>query len=220
MQESSLHATLKTHYSLPDGDQEVYVDGYLIDVVRDDVLVEIQTANFGALKQKLQGLLKNHNVLLVHPIPEEKWIIKLPADGPKPFYRRKSPKKGRTEDIFNELVYIGPLISDPNLAIEVVFTREEEIRRDDGKGSWRRRGVSVVDHRLLGLMGRKMLCYPEDYIGLLPQNLPDQFTNQQLAKELKIKTRLARKMTYTLRSMGVLNIFGKNRNEFLFEICL
>jgi ribosomal protein S25 len=65
-----------------------------------------------------------------------------------------------------------------------------------------------------------MLCYPEDYIGLLPQNLPDQFTNQQLAKELKIKTRLARKMTYTLRSMGVLNIFGKNRNEFLFEICL
>ena len=51
--EGSLHASLKEYYARPGDMVEASVDGYVIDVVQEDRLVEIQTANFGALKGKL-----------------------------------------------------------------------------------------------------------------------------------------------------------------------
>ena len=44
--ESSLHASLKELYSQPGDIIEGRVDGFHIDVVKKDRLVEIQTANF------------------------------------------------------------------------------------------------------------------------------------------------------------------------------
>jgi hypothetical protein len=51
--EKSLHAKLKWLFA-NDGDLfEQAVDGYVIDVVKADRLVEIQTGNFGGMKKKL-----------------------------------------------------------------------------------------------------------------------------------------------------------------------
>jgi hypothetical protein len=69
-----------------------------------------------------------------------------------PPVRRKSPRRGKLEDLFLELVRIPHLINHPNLTLEVLLIREEEIRHADGKGSWRRRGVSIIDHRLLEII--------------------------------------------------------------------
>ena len=218
MQESSLHAALKNWYAKTDGKKEVPVNGYMIDVVIGNILIEIQTGNFSALKEKLRVLLASNLVLLVHPIALGKRIIKLPKSGKQPISRRKSPKKGRIEDVFLELIHIGYLVPHPNLQVEVVFTREEEIRRDDGKGSWRRRGVSIKDRRLVEVLGTQPLRYPEDYISLIPPDLERPFTNRSLANALKIRLALARKMTYCLRSMDVLTISGKRGNAHLYQV--
>ncbi|HHX43666.1 MAG TPA: hypothetical protein GX714_06730, partial [Chloroflexi bacterium] len=79
--ETSLHAALKAWYA-EEGDQiEAVVDGYVIDVVRGDLLIEIQTRGFAALTAKLTELLQSHSVRLVHPIARERWIVRLAADG-------------------------------------------------------------------------------------------------------------------------------------------
>ena len=51
--EESLHAALKKWYAQPGDAIEVPLEGFHIDLVRGDLLVEIQTRNFFAIKRKL-----------------------------------------------------------------------------------------------------------------------------------------------------------------------
>ena len=73
--EKSLHAALKQVYALPGDQLEVNVDGYIIDLVRGDLLIEIQTGSFSPLKNKLARLVDTHPLRLVYPVPLEKWIL-------------------------------------------------------------------------------------------------------------------------------------------------
>ena len=76
LNEKSLHVALKTWYLQPGDRTEVSVDRFIIDIVRDDLLVEIQTQNFSAIKSKLIELTTHYPIRLVHPIAQEKWIVK------------------------------------------------------------------------------------------------------------------------------------------------
>ncbi len=100
--EKSLHAALKEHYAQAGDLLEAPVAGYVIDIVRGDLLIEIQTGNFSALKRKLARLLESHQVHLVYPVPAARWIVRVRVDGEIARARRKSPKRGRVEDVFSE----------------------------------------------------------------------------------------------------------------------
>ena len=60
MNEYSLHTAIKNWYSLPGDKFEVRIDDFIVDIVRDALLIEIQTRNFSAIKKKLKKLLENH----------------------------------------------------------------------------------------------------------------------------------------------------------------
>lgn len=218
VRESSLHADLKKWYACPQDRVEVYVDGYIIDIEQNGTLVEIQTGNFTQLKGKLKVLLQNHPVRIVYPIPREKWIVRETRDGLMVIGRRKSPKRGRVEDIFSELVRIPRFVKQSGFSLEVLFTQEEELWRDDGLGSWRRGGWSISDRRLINVVGRQLFQSTVDYRSLLPPTLPKRFTNRDLADILNLRLSLARKMTYCLRHIGVLKVIGKRGNAYLYSI--
>jgi hypothetical protein len=213
--EKSLHAELKQWLCQADDQTEVPFNGYFIDIVRGERLIEIQTANLYALKPKLRKLLNEHPITLVHPIAQERWIARQTADG-QPISRRKSPKRGRVIDAFSELVRMGQLLLHPNLSLTIVLIQEEEIWRDDGRGSWRRRGWSLYDRRLLSVVEEHTLDTAADYLALLPTGLPQPFTNRELAAALPCHRPLAQKMTYTLQQMGVLVPNGKNGRALQF----
>ena len=78
--ESSLHASLIAWYARPGDLFEVPIDGYLIDILRGELLIEVQTRHFTALKSKLIQLLPDHHIRLVYPLPIDKWIVRWPAD--------------------------------------------------------------------------------------------------------------------------------------------
>lgn len=217
MQETSLHFSLKEWYTQAGDRQEVPVDGFLVDVVSGGLLIEIQTRSFSKIKPKLTSLLERHPIRLVHPIAKEKWIVRMPAEGEQPIDRRKSPKRGRLEDLFIELVRIPHLINHPNLSLEVLLTREEEVRRDDGRGSWRRKGWSIADRRLIEVLERFTLAAPNDFHVFLPSSLPQPFTSKDLALALKIPAYLARKISYCLRVMEVIDIDGKQSRAWLYS---
>ena len=214
--EKSLHAGIKEWYGRSTDQFEVKVDGFVIDIVRGEQLVEIQTRHFGAMKRKLARLLKAHPVLLLHPIAQEKWIVRQTAVG-EPISRRKSPKKGQVLDLFSELMRIPHLLPHPNLVVGAVLTRQEEVWRDDGQGSWRRKGWSLHDHHLLEVVGLHTFATPADLLTLLPPDLPQLFTNKQLAKLAKIRPNLAQRITYTLARCDVVELVGKDGRSNLYQ---
>src|SRR5215204_5057459 len=172
LNEKPLHASLKQWYARPGDRIEVPVDGFVIDIIRDDLLIEIQTRNFASLKSKLTKLTRSHPVRLVYPILQEKWIVRLPTAGGGAAIRRKSPKKGRLEDLFWELVSIPQLLSNPNFSLEVLMIREEEMRRYDGKRKkWRRRGWVTEGRRLVDVLDRRLFTKSADWLAFVPNGL-------------------------------------------------
>ncbi len=214
--EKSLHSSIKQWYAVPGDRLEVKVDKYIIDLVREDSLIEIQTKNFSAIRNKLRDLIQYNKVMLVHPIAVEKYIVTMEHTN-EVISRRKSPKKGKLTDLFDELVRIPDLIAEENFILEILMTKEEEIRRKDGKGSWRRKGISIVDRKLLEVTEKIIFKEEKDFLRFLPEELPENFTNKILAKTLKITVYKARKITYCFRKMKIIKEVGKHRNELIFE---
>ncbi len=217
MQEKSLHAALKRWYARRGDRLEVRVDGFDIDILRGDLLIEIQTRNFSALKRKLTALTEHHPVRLVYPIAQEKWIVRIAADGRTQLSRRKSPKRGRLAHLFEELVRIPRLMMSPNFSLEVLLIQTEEIRCDDGQGSWRRQRWSIHDRTLIDVVDRTVLQSPSDFRAFLPSTLTEPFTTADLSKALSLSRRLAQKMAYCLREMGVIKIAGKRGRALLYS---
>lgn len=215
--EKSLHSALKDWYAQSGDQLEAEIDGFHVDIVRGNFLIEIQTTNFSCLRRKLRSLIKKHRLRLVYPIAQEKWIVRLESDGETRISRRKSPKKGSIIHLFEELVSIPNLIKDRNFSLEVLLVQEEEIRCDDGQGSWRRKGLSIVDHRLIGVVGRHIFERPSDFLGVIPGDLSDPFSTKQLADAIDQPRWLAQKMAYCLRNMGAIDIVGKDRNSLLYS---
>lgn len=215
--ETSLHADLKRWIGRSGDKFEVMVDGYFIDIVRGSQLIEVQTGNFGSMKRKLTQLLEDHPVLLLHPVAAEKWIVRETAVG-EPISRRKSPKHGQILDIFRELIRLPHLLPHPNLRVGVLLVQQEDVLRDDGQGSWRRRHWSMHDRRLLAVQSQHIFAEIEDWLTLLPPQLERPFSNKQLAHALGINNNLAQRMTYTLRHCGGLSVVDKDGNALLYDI--
>jgi hypothetical protein len=216
MKESSLHSEIKKAYSLPGDQFEVKLDNYIVDILRENLVIEVQTKNFSALKEKLQVLTENHQVRLVYPLPEKKWITNVTKDQVV-LNKRKSPRKGKLTDLFQELVMIPHIIKNENFSLEVLFIEEEEVRCDDGNGSWRRKGVSIKERKLLKVNDRILFLNKSDYLKILPNNLTGVFTNRELAKLGKFSLRAARQITYCLRKSGVIRLVEKKRRELIFQ---
>lgn len=215
LRERSLHAGLKSWYALPRDGIEVPVDGYVVDLVRRGTLIEIQTGNFAKLDRKLTRLASAHRVRLVFPIARRKWIVTTDRTGAA-LRRRLSPKRGAYPDLFAEMMRIPHLMSSPNFTLEALLVEVEELRCADGRGSWRRRGVSVIDTRLLEVRSRRRFRTPGDLARLLPPRLTEPFTNRCLAGAAGMSPAAAGEMTYTLRRMGALAVVGRRSRAYLF----
>ena len=217
LNEKPLHAALKEWYAQPNDRLEVCVDGYVIDLARGDLLVEIQTRNFAAMKRKLSRLTVDHPVRLVYPIAREKWIVKLAEGGHGQVSRRKSPKRGAMEHVFGELVSFPELLLNPNFSIELLLIQEEEIRRYDAARGWRRRGWVTHERHLLQVMERRLFRGPADIGALIPTGLAEPFTTADLALAMARPRRLAQKMVYCLRLIGCIARTGQDRNSALYS---
>jgi hypothetical protein len=217
LRETSLHASLKEWLAQPGDEFEIKVDRYVVDILRQGHVIEIQTGNFGQIRTKVVALLPICPVTLVYPLPLTRWIVREDAHGHR-LARRKSPRRGRIEDLFLDLVNLKGMPWPSNFELQVLLTREERVLRRGEGGSWRRHGWVVVDRRLVSVEGQRTFHSPAELLELLPHTLPAEFTNRELADALECPVRLAQKMTYTLQHLGQLTQVGKRGRAYVFTV--
>jgi hypothetical protein len=203
LNEGALHAQLKEWYRLPDDRLEERVGGYVIDLVRGDTLVEFQTGGFAPLRRKLVALTAEHRVRLVAPVPVTRRIVRLDDDG-EILSERRSPKRGRVEDVFARLVSFPALLCDPRFELEVLLTHQDEHRVFRAGRAYRRKGWVVAGRSLARVDESVLLRSPADALALLPSGLPAAFDTAELALSARVPRRLAQQIAYCLRAMGVL----------------
>lgn len=216
LSEFSLHKSLKSLYSQPGDEVEYSIEGWVVDILAQDEIIEIQTGNFGKMKRKLQKLLPKYPVRVVFPIAVEHWVVRLDSAGLL-IGKRKSPKKARVEELFAEMVNLGAWVISEKFTLEVVFVSDEVFWQDDGKGSWRRKKWSIVDRKLLAVHGSQQFQLKPDYLAMVPPTLPEQFTSSQLAVAARISTRLAGKMLYFLKQLEVVTVVGRKGKAFVYQ---
>lgn len=217
--ETSLHKQLKRLYAPDESCVEVSLGGYRIDAIRDDELVEIQHGSLAAIRQKVRRLLKQRAVRVVKPIVARKTLIKLDRRDGQEIDRRRSPKKGRLLDLFDELVYFTQVFPHERLTLEAALVEVEETRYP-GRGKRRRRSkrdFQIADQRLIAVVSTHQFSSARDLCRLLPPRLPRPFDTAQLAQRLGEPRWVAQRMAYCLREIGALQVAGKQGNALLYR---
>ena len=214
LNEGALHAQLKEWYREPGDLLEQKVGGYVIDLVRRDLLVEFQTGGFAPLRSKLPALAEEHRVRLVTPVPVTRRIVRLSEDG-EVISSRRSPRRGCLHDLFDRLVSIPALLAHENFELEVLLTHQDELRMFRAGRAYRRHGWIVVGRSLAGVDDSVRITSPADAARLLP-DLAETFDTAELAAGSSIDRRLAQRMAYCLRALGVIEPVGKRRGSVLY----
>jgi hypothetical protein len=208
MREGPLHAAVKALLAQPGDRFEVPVGRFVIDLVRaDGELVEVQTGGFGALGRKLDALLDEHRVRIVHPIAAERRIVRVDDHG-EVVSARRSPRRATAVAVFDKLVAFPSLLTHPNLTVEVLLLREDHVRRPQPVTK-RGRTRDPGERRLVQVLDRIALRTCEDVLAALPPLPLEPFTTRELAASLGCGSGLAQRTLYCLRTIGIVEQAGK-----------
>lgn len=222
--ETSLHRQLKELYAEQDGQTEVRLGGFRIDVVRgedkcEQELIEIQHGSLSAIRDKIRRLLKKHHVRVVKPLIARKQLVKRKRqDGPV-VSRRLSPKRATIFSLFDELLYFTRVFPHPDLVLEVPLVEVEEWRYP-GHGRRRRKRDSdfqIEDQKLVSIEDVHEFRTAADLFKLVPGRLPSPFHTGQLAKILGVERWIAQRVAYCLRETGATTQVGKSGNAILYK---
>jgi hypothetical protein len=216
--EGSLHRSLKILYADLEGHLEASVGDYVCDVLSSSgEIIEVQTGSFGPLKRKIQEFTNRGSVRIVYPVIVNKTIELREKDGSLVSIR-KSPRRGNEWDLFKALLYAPLLPLTKALTIELVMVDVLEKRVRDGRGSWRRKGISVVDRELTALLRAMSLSGKRDYCVFAPFPPGEEFTVRNLAEKAHIRQALAGKTLYVLTKLDVVERIRKNGNAWVYRL--
>ena len=208
MREGPLHAAIKELLAERGDRVEVPVGRFVIDLVRvDGELVEVQTGAFGPLGAKLDALLDEHRIRIVHPIAARRRIVRVDEHA-EVLSIRSSPRRGAAIDVFDKLVAFPSLLTHPNLTIELLLLSEDHIRAAQ-PATVRGRRRDPGERRLRDVLGRLELHGAGDVLRLLPPLPREPFSTRELAGLLGCRPLLAQRTAYCLRAMGIIEAAGK-----------
>ena len=158
-------------------------------------------------------------MIVVKPIVALKQLVKLDKRAGNVLERRKSPKRGKLLDVFDELVYFTRVFPHPRLVLEVALVEVEELRYP-GHGKRRRRrknDFQVEDQLLTQIIETHRFRTLADLRKLLPSGLPGKFHTGHLADRLQVERYVAQRMAYCMRETGAIHAVGKKGNALLYS---
>ncbi len=203
--EKLLHAAVKRYY---DGDlshHEVKIGRSVADLYDGEAITEIQTGPFTPLKKKIADFLAVAPLTVVHPIANIKTIIWIAPDGEFSSPVR-SPKKADIFGAFSKIVSLLDYLNHPDFKIKLLLLDIEEYRMMHEK--YGKKHSARYERIPKALVKEIVLDTPCDYAALLPDALPDEFTQSEFSKIAKVR---GRALWATLKVMTHLCIFQKEK---------
>lgn len=208
--EKTLHKVIKNYYEKDPQKQEIKVEGYICDIVKEDEIIEVQTRSLNKLVNKLDVLLKNHKVKVVYPISHIKYLSWLEDGEIKS--TRKSPKVGTIYDIAKELYKIKWFLNNPNLELTILLIDLVEYRNLDGYSKDKKRGSTRFDRVPVELFDEIVI---KDYSVFVP--FDDAFTSKDYAKKIKENISRAQTLLTILQYLKVVEVVGKEKRYNLYK---
>ena len=216
LHEGALHRAIKRWLARPGDRFEQPVDGYVIDMVRGDLLIEVHTGGCTPLRKKLTDLLQRHRVRLVIPLARTRTIERVGPDGTRLSIRR-APDEGRIEDVFERLVSIPTLVAHERFELELLVIAEREQRARMPGHARRRRAFGVKERELVDVLERELIRGVFDLAALLPCGLAETFTSLDVARASGLPRITAQQMIYCLRLAGALERVGTRARSHLYR---
>jgi hypothetical protein len=187
LNEKPIHAALKAHFC-PDISREVKIGRYFADGVNETGIIEIQSAGWGRLINKLTCFLQVSPVTVVYPFARRVHTLKTNR------LHRDYTK------LMLELYRIRPFLTHENLTICVAMLEIEKI--DKVK-------------KPLNLLDEIYLRRPEDYRQFMPGELDEIFSRQEFIKAARPTDGSI--LLSNLEFLGLVERCGKRGNNILFR---
>lgn len=218
LSEKNTHMILKNYYE-PDVDkQEIPIGNYVADIFTGQEIIEIQSAGFGKMREKLEAFLPEYPVTIVHPIPHIKKLIWIDQETGALSAPHKSPKKGNAYDAFLELYRIRDYLGDRHLTVKLLLMELEEYKILNGYGKNKKIRASKYDRIPLNILEEIVIERPEDLMQFVPLELEEPFTKKQFAKAARINDRVASLAIKLYQYYGMMEHTGKEGRSYLYEI--
>jgi hypothetical protein len=174
-------------------------------------LIEVQTGSFGAMGRKLDRLLADYRIRLVHPIPTETYLHK---PGAKP---RRSPNRGTVYSVLDELVSIPTLLDHPNLTLDVFLVTVDKFQEHDPKARRGRGGWRTTDKQLRSIDELVHFTDTEDLVALMPGGLPLAFTTADISSAGDFGRDVAQKLAYCLRALDRIEVIDRTKAGYRYR---
>jgi len=217
LSEKTVHAVVKNYYEPDENKQEIPIEGLYADIFTGNEIIEIQTRSFDQVRKKLDRFLAYYPVTVVLPIPATKWLIWIDEETGELSEKRKSPKKGNAYQAFRELYKIKPYLKREGLTIKLLFLDMEEYRLLNGWSKDKKKGSCRFDRIPLTIVDEITLSCPRDYMQLLPQTLPENFTCAEFSKCVKISSKQASVVLNILYYLNIVDRIDKKGNAYIYR---
>ena len=218
LSEKTVHAILKRYYAPDEDMHEIPIENYVADIYTGKEIIEIQTAQFNRMREKLKAFLKEYPVTIVYPIPREKWLIWIDEESGELSKPHKSPAKGSAYNAFKELYKIKMFLKEPNLRFKFALLDMEEYRLLNGWSADKKKGSCRYDRIPSRLVEEIEVESVQDYLQFVPYELQENFTSAQFAKAAHIRKPLAQTVLNILTYVECVERVGKEGNSYLYKV--
>lgn len=218
LSEKTLHAILKNTYEPDEDKQEIPIGRFYADIYNGTEIIEIQTAQFNRMRDKLESFLTEYPVTIVYPIAKDKWLCWIDEETGQISEKRKSPKKGNPYMGFPELYKIKMYLKNPNLRIRFLLLDMEEYKLLNGWGAQKKNNASKYDCIPLAIREEYIMERKEDYMQFVPYDLDATFTSKTFGKAAHIPRPLAQTTLNILDYMEVVERVGKEGNSYVYQV--
>ncbi len=214
-QERTLHQYLKYYFCTDPSFHEQKCNGYIVDILKNDKIIEIQTSSFNAMRKKLEKLLIDYSVTIVYPIIQEKIIHNFDENGVF-INSKKSPKKEHPLKIGKELYKISHLLNNENLHFICTILKINEFRVPY-INRYKQKRMTRINQIPIELIDNIYLNTPEDFQKLLP--FDTEFTSLEFKQKIKLSPREASSALLALRKMQVIEVTRIEGKKNIYKKC-
>ena len=218
LREKTVHAVLKNYYEENEDRHEIPIKNFVADIYNEKGIIEIQTAQFNKMREKLKCFLREYNVTVVYPVPRNKYLVWIDRETGEQTSKRKSPVTGNPYFIFPELYKIKAYLLEDNIHFKVVLIDVLEFHILNKSPKRRKKSGGKYDRLPIDMADEVTIDRREDYMQFIPYSLGDSFTSKEFAREAHINISLARITLNILYHVGAVDKIGKDGNNIIYEV--